>query len=62
MADNRERLFRVRDILMTTGEDHPITSAQIVSQLNSIGVFCDRKAVLRDIEFLENFGMDIIRY
>ncbi len=60
MADNRERLLRVRDILMTTDEDHPITSAQIVSQLNSIGVFCDRKAVLRDIEFLENFDMDII--
>lgn len=60
MADNRERLFRVRDILMETDEDHPITSAQIVSQLDSIGISCDRKAVLRDIDFLTDYGMDII--
>ena len=60
MADNRERLFRVKDILMETDEDHPITSAQIVSQLDSMGIACDRKAVLRDIDFLTDYGMDIV--
>ena len=59
MADNRERLFRVKDILMQTDEDHPITSAQIISLLESMGISCDRKAVLRDIDFLKDYGMDI---
>lgn len=60
MADNRERLLRVRDILLTTDEDHPITSQQILAELDSVGVACDRKAVLRDIEALTDYGMDIL--
>ena len=62
MADNRERLLRVRDILLATDEDHPVTSAQILSQLNSIGILCDRKSVLRDIQFLTDYGMDIVPF
>ena len=60
MADNRERLLKVREIILTTDEDHPITTGQILSQLNSIGVDCDRKSVLRDIQFLTDYGMDIL--
>ena len=59
MADNRERLLQVMDILKTTDEDHPVTSAQIIARLNSIGITCDRKAVLRDIDFLKDH-MDIV--
>ena len=60
MADNRERLLRVRDILLTTDKDHPITSQQILAELDSVGVACDRKAILRDIEALTDYGMDIL--
>ncbi len=60
MADNRERLLKVREIILTTDEDHPVTTKQILAQLNSIGVDCDRKSVLRDIQFLTDYGMDIL--
>ncbi|MBR4206709.1 MAG: WYL domain-containing protein [Clostridia bacterium] len=61
MNDNRERFLRVRDILLATDEDHPVTSAQIVARLDSVGLSCDRKAVLRDIEALTDYGMDILK-
>ncbi len=61
MSDNRERLLRVKEILQTTDEDNPITCAKILAQLESIGIECDRKSVLRDIDFLTDYGMDIIK-
>ena len=45
---------------MSTDEDHPITSAQILTRLDSIGISCDRKAILRDIDFLTDYGVDIV--
>ena len=60
MADNRERLLRVRDILLTTDEDHPITVQKILKELSSYGITVDRKAVLRDIETLRGYDLDIV--
>ena len=60
MADNRARLLRVRDILLTTDEDHPITVKQILKELSSYGITVDRKAVLRDIETLRGYALDIV--
>ena len=61
MPENRERLLRVKEILETTDEDHPITCARILAQLDSMGIECNRKSVLRDIDFFKEYGMDIIQ-
>jgi len=61
MPENRERLLRVKEILETTDEDHSITCAKILAQLDSIGIECNRKSVLRDIDFLKEYGMDLIK-
>ena len=61
MPANRERLLRVKEILENTDEDHPITCMKILTQLNSMGIECNRKSVLRDIDFLKEYGMDLIQ-
>ena len=42
-----------------TDEDHPLTAEAIIEQLEEIGYGCDRKAIYRHIEALEEFGIDI---
>jgi len=42
-----------------TDEEHPLTAEAIIEQLEEIGYGCDRKAIYRHIEALEEFGVDI---
>ena len=42
-----------------TDEEHPLTAEAIIEQLEEIGYGCDRKAIYRHIEALEEFGIDI---
>lgn len=41
--------------------DVPISQTAICTYLNDIGVFCDRKTVGRNIEYLTEFGYPIRR-
>ena len=43
-----------------TDENHPITIAQIVEELEKCGVAAERKSLYRDIRLLQDFGMDIL--
>ena len=40
----------------------PITQTQIVNVLKSMGVDCDRRTVARNIQYLKDFGIPIMRY
>ena len=60
MEQTKLRLLRVLSILQETDEDHPITANQIVHQLSLYGMQAERKAVLRDLAALQEFGYDIL--
>lgn len=52
--------MRVLSIIRDTDEDHPITAHQIVQQLHLYGMEAERKAVLRDIVALQDYGYDVL--
>ncbi len=42
-------------------EKHPMSAAQLIEKLETIGIRCERKTIYSDWEQLELFGFDIIR-
>ena len=58
MGATKEKLLRTLDILKTTDEQHPITTAKIIEQLREYGLEPERKSVLRDIKLLRDYGSD----
>lgn len=57
---NKMRLLRILDILKETDEEHPVTAKQMISKLSLYGIEAERKAVLRDINILMDYGYDIL--
>lgn len=55
------KLLYIRDMLLSeTDEDHPLTVADIIAKLDSVGIKAERKSVYSDIALLEDYGIDII--
>ncbi len=52
-------LYIMQYLLRETDEDNPVTTAQIISMLNSNGISAERKSVYENIEDLRQFGLDI---
>ena len=59
MGATKEKLLRTLDILKTTDEQHPLTTAKIIALLRDYGLEPERKSVLRDIAVLQDYGYDI---
>lgn len=56
----KERLIELLKLLYTrTDEDHPLTTAQIVTHFKDQGVPTDRETVKADVETLNNCGIEI---
>ena len=53
------KLLYLRDILLETDADHPVTMEEILSRLRAMNVDAERKSVYSDIEALRHYGMDI---
>lgn len=62
MEKTKQRLLRVLDIIKRTDEQHPITANEIVAELERYGIEAERKAVLRDIEALSDYGYQIVTH
>jgi len=60
MEMTKMKLLRVLDILQDTDEDHPMTTNQIIEQLELFGIKTERKSVQRDIAILQEYGHDIV--
>lgn len=60
MEQTKVRLLRVLSIIEETDESHPITANQVVCQLSLYGMQVEKKAVLRDIAALQDYGYDIL--
>ena len=54
-------LYLMSFFLQNTDENHPVTTAQIISHLAAHDISAERKSIYDDIEALRLFGLDIIR-
>lgn len=61
MQNNRVRLLKVMEIIRRTDETNPITTKQIVEELEKYDIIAERKAVDRDINALIDCGWDILQ-
>lgn len=58
----KQKLLYIHKILMEqTDENHGLTVAQIIEQLQGAGISAERKSVYDDLATLESFGCDICR-
>ncbi len=54
------KIFRLAELLrQETDEEHPLKTAQICSELEEMGIPCDRRTLAVDIELLNSEGMEI---
>ena len=54
------KILYIREYLERfTDPDHPTTAAQLAAYLEQQGIPCERKSVYRDLEALEDFGLEI---
>ena len=54
-------LYIMNYLLQNTDENHPATTNQIISFLDSQGISAERKSIYSDIEALRTFGLDIVQ-
>ena len=60
--NQKQKLLQIAKYLMEyTDEQHAVSTPQLISYLNSIGIKAERKSIYNDIDTLNDFGMDIIR-
>ena len=56
----RRILYVMQMLTEQTDEEHPISTAQIIKNLNLMGIEAERKSIYDDIETLQTFGLDIL--
>lgn len=54
-------LYIIKILLEQTDENHPITTKELIEQLESQGVSAERKSIYNDMTQLVDFGYDIIQ-
>lgn len=60
-SDSKSRILHIYRILVEeTDSEHQITIQQIIDRLDEVGIPAYRKTVQADIEFLKEFGLDVI--
>ncbi|MBQ8636379.1 MAG: WYL domain-containing transcriptional regulator [Clostridia bacterium] len=52
-------LYIMKYLLEETDEDNPVSTAQIIDMLASVGIKAERKSVYENIEDLRQFGIDV---
>ena len=63
MAGSQKRKFLtlLRILYEQTDENHPLSAARLVELLGEEGIPCERKAIYRDVESLNDFGFEIMQ-
>ena len=54
-------LYLMKIMLQKTDENHPLTTNQIIAELERYGIQSERKSIYSDLNVLETFGLDICR-
>ena len=52
-------LYVMDYLLKNSDEEHPVTVAQLIAELESHGISAERKSIYDDIETLRDYGLDI---
>lgn len=52
-------LYIMKYLLEETDEDNPVSTAQIIDMLASVGIKAERKSIYENIEDLRQFGIDV---
>lgn len=60
MINKNRVLYLLKYLWQNTDEDHPATTAELLSALEAEGISINRHTVVRDIEQLQEFGIDVI--
>lgn len=64
MAQEKYRKIKLLKLLellrQSTDEDHPLTTSELVTQLDEMGIPCDRRTVSQDILTLNELGYEIM--
>ena len=54
------KLLKIWEILnRKTDEQHPITTQELIAELNLLGITADRRTIYTDIDSLQEFGYEI---
>lgn len=53
-------LYVMDYLLKNSDEEHPVTMAQLIAELDSRGIAAERKSIYDDIECLRDYGLDIV--
>lgn len=54
-------LYVMEYLLRNSDENHPVSVAQLIAELDSHGISAERKSIYDDIESLREFGLDVIQ-
>lgn len=54
------KILVIRDLLLETDDQHPLTVQDILEQLKNRGISAERKSVADDLQTLADYGMDIV--
>ncbi|MCR4923962.1 MAG: WYL domain-containing protein [Lachnospiraceae bacterium] len=56
------KLLYLKDILLReSDEEHPLNAPQLISKLNANGIEAERKSIYSDIEYLADYGLDLLK-
>lgn len=56
------KLITLKDILLQkTDENHPMTTQQLIEELQKNGIHAERKSIYQDISALEDLGLDVVK-
>ena len=59
-ANQKVKLMRLYQLLLRqTDEEHPITVAQIIQELERFDIKAERKSIYDDLESLRQLGLDV---
>ena len=54
-------LYEMDYLLKRSDENHPVTVAQLIGELESHGISAERKSIYDDLESLREYGLDILQ-
>lgn len=54
-------LYLMRYLLRESDERHPVTVAQMIAELDRLGVSAERKSIYDDLEALRLYGLDVVQ-
>lgn len=61
-ANQKLKLLYIMNLLKEhSDEEHPLTAAKMIEELGQLGIAAERKSIYRDIQVLQDYGLDIIK-